>query len=131
MLLQLLVHVVPLNDENCRFTIPVVKGRCARDALPHSFNIDVFENAKNSYTTIKHINNESENFIDNCDVALDTTGWWNQPKTRPVIGMESMVTRARLRYTRDYLPPGICSLIKPAAMAKLISFPVKTIAVML
>ena len=32
------------------------------------------------------------------------------------------MTRAGLRYTRDYLTPGICSLIKPAAMEKLISF---------
>ena len=32
--------------------------------------------------------------------------------------MESVVTRARLRDTRDYLTPSICSLIKPAAMEK-------------
>ena len=43
----------------------------------------------------------------------------------PVIGVESMVTRAGLRYTRDYLAPGICSLIKPAAMEKLMSFRAK------
>ena len=36
-----------------------------------------------------------------------------------------------LSYTRDYFQLGICSLIKPAAMTKLISFPAKTIAVML
>ena len=48
--------------------------------------------------------------IDNCDVAFYSNDWWNRPKTMPVIGMESMVTRARLRYTRDYLPPGISSL---------------------
>ena len=35
------------------------------------------------------------------------------------------MTRAGLRYTRDYLTPGICSLIKPAAMEKLISFRAK------
>ena len=34
-LLPLLCHVVPLNDGNCRLTMPVGKGRCARDALPH------------------------------------------------------------------------------------------------
>ena len=38
-LLPLLRHVVPLNDWNCRLIIPVVKGRCAREALPHAFNI--------------------------------------------------------------------------------------------
>ena len=42
-----------------------------------------------------------------------------------------MVTRAGLRYTRDYLTPGICSLIKPAAMEKMISFRAKIHTVML
>ena len=32
--------------------------------------------------------------------------------------MESMGTRAHLRFTRDYLMPGISSLIRPAAMEK-------------
>ena len=42
-----------------------------------------------------------------------------------------MVTRAGLRYTRDYLTSGICSLIKPAAMEKLMSFRAKIHTVML
>ena len=42
-----------------------------------------------------------------------------------LIRMESMVTRARLLYTHGYLMPGICSLIKPAAMEKLIPSPTK------
>ena len=33
-----------------------------------------------------------------------------------LIGVESMVPRAGLRYTRAYLTPGICSQIKPTAM---------------
>ena len=41
-LLPLLLHVVPLNDGNCRLTIPVIKGRCARDALPQAFHIAMF-----------------------------------------------------------------------------------------
>ena len=69
-------------------------------------------------TAIKHIYDEFANLIDNCDVAFDSNGWWNHQKTVPVIGMESIVTRARLRYTWDSLPPGICRLIKPAATAK-------------
>ena len=60
-LLPLLRHVVPLNDGNCRLTIPVVKGRCAREALPHAFNIGVFKYGKSNPTTIKHIYNESTN----------------------------------------------------------------------
>ena len=32
------------------------------------------------------------------------------------------MTRAGLRYTRGYLTPGICSLIKPTAMERLMSF---------
>ena len=42
-LLRLLRHVVPLNDGKCRLTIPVVKGRCAREALHRAFNIAVFK----------------------------------------------------------------------------------------
>ena len=49
----------------------------------------------------------------------------------PVIGVESVVTHAGLRYTRDYLTPGICSLIKPAAMEKAMSFRAKIHTVML
>ena len=49
---------------------------------------------------IKHNYNESANFFDNCDVAIDTNDWWNQPKMVPVIVMESMVSRAFLSYTR-------------------------------
>ena len=51
----LLRHVVPLNDGTCRLTIPVVKGRCARDALPHAFHIDVFKFVKTISTAIKDI----------------------------------------------------------------------------
>ena len=56
----LLRHVVPLNDGNCRLTIPVGKGRCARDALPHAFHIGVFKFVFTISTTIKHIDNGSE-----------------------------------------------------------------------
>ena len=38
-LLPLLRRMVPLNDGNCR----LVKGRCARDALPDAFDIGVFK----------------------------------------------------------------------------------------
>ena len=48
-----------------------------------------------------------------------------------VIDMESTVTRTRLRYTRYYLTPSICSLIKPAAMEKFMPFPAKIHTVML
>ena len=48
-----------------------------------------------------------------------------------VIHMESMPTRARLRYTRNYLTPGISSPIEPAAMEKMMSFPTQIHTVML
>ena len=54
-LLPLLRHVVPLNDGNCCLTIPVAKGRCARDALPHAFHIGVFKFVEIISTTINHI----------------------------------------------------------------------------
>ena len=86
--------------------------------------------AKQFFHNMIYIYSESVNLIDNCNVALESTNLWNHPKTVPVIGMESMVTRARLCYTWVYLPPGTYSLIKPDAMAKLISFPTKIITVM-
>ena len=59
-LLPLLRHVVHLNDGNCHLTIPVVKGRCAGEALPHAFNIGGFKYGKSNPTKIRHIYNESE-----------------------------------------------------------------------
>ena len=78
-ILPLLRHVVPLNDGNCRLTIPVVKGRCAREALPQAFNIGVFKYDKSNPTAIKHIHNESENLNESCDVAFDSNNWWKLP----------------------------------------------------
>ena len=57
--------------------------------------------------------------IEGYNVACDTNDCWNFQHTVPVIIIESMVTRARPSYTRDFLTPGICSLIKPAAMVRL------------
>ena len=69
LLLPLLRHVVPLNDENWRLKMPVGKGRCARDALPHTFDIGVFKTIKNNSTMIKHIYNQSENIIEGHKVS--------------------------------------------------------------
>ena len=54
-LLPLLHDVVPLNNGNCRLTTPVVKGRCARDAEPYTFNFGVFKSGKKNSITLKHI----------------------------------------------------------------------------
>ena len=77
MLLPLLRHVVHLNDVNCRLTIPVVKGRCAHDALHHTLHIGVFKFVETISTTIKHIYKESANIIEGCNVAFDTNDCWN------------------------------------------------------
>ena len=71
-LLPLLRHVVCLNDGNCRLTISVVKGRCAREALPNAFNISVFKYGKSNATTIKHIYKQSENLNESCHIAFDS-----------------------------------------------------------
>ena len=76
-LLPLLRHVVPLNDGNCRLIILVVKGRRARDALPHAFHIGVFKVLKTISTTVKYIYKESANIIEGCNVAFDTIYCWN------------------------------------------------------
>ena len=68
---------VPLNDGNCRLTMPVGKGRCARDALSHAFHIDVFKFVFTISSAIKHIYKESANIIEGCNVACDTNDSWN------------------------------------------------------
>ena len=78
-LLPLLRHVVPLNDVNCRLTIPVIKGRCAHEALPHAFNIGVFKYCKSNFAPIKRIKNEFENLNESCDIAFDSNNWGNLP----------------------------------------------------
>ena len=57
--------------------MPVVKGRCAHDALPHTLNIGMFKWGKNNSATKKNIYNESDNLIDSCEVAFDCNDWWN------------------------------------------------------
>ena len=61
----------------CRLTTPVVKGRCARDALPHTFNMGVCLNPLNNSVTIEHIYDESANIIVGCNVAFDDYDSWN------------------------------------------------------
>ena len=99
-LLPLFRHVMPVIDGNCRLTIPDVKGRCARERVPDAFDIGVFKYYKNNPTIIKHIYNESGNLNDSCDVVFDSNNLWCT-----LIGIDSMVTRAGLRYTRDCLTP--------------------------
>ena len=76
-LLPLLRNVVPLNVKTCRLTMPVVKGRCPRDALPHIFDIGVFKCGK-AILPLKHIYNESDNVINSCDFAFDSNTRWNR-----------------------------------------------------
>ena len=51
-LLPLLHQVVPLNDGNCRLSIPVAKRCWACEVLPHACNIGVFQYDENNPTTI-------------------------------------------------------------------------------
>ena len=95
------------------------KGHYAHDALPHTFSISLFKSIINNSATIIHIYNKSANIIESCNITFDTNDCWNFPKTVPVFGIESMVTRVCLCYMQDYLTPGICSLIKPTALEKL------------
>ena len=73
MLFPLLRHVVPLNDGNCRLTIPVVKGCCARDALLHAFHIGMFKFVETISTAIKIYLKESANIIEGCIQMLFLT----------------------------------------------------------
>ena len=48
-LLPLVPHERPLKDEDFRLKMPVIKGRCARDTLSHTFNIGVLKCGNNFY----------------------------------------------------------------------------------
>ena len=106
---------------------PKLKGRCARDALPHTYDIGVFKTVKKNSTIIKYIYNLSENIVDGCNVALT-----------PMI--------ARISYERclwlawrvwwhalSFVTHKITwrSLIKSAAIEKLMPFPAKIHTAML
>ena len=109
---------------DCCLTMPVIKGRCARDALPHTFNIGVFKSIKKNSTTTKLIYDKSANIVEGYNIAFDTHDCGNF-HTMPLTGIESMVTFARLRYTEVYLMPGVCSLIRTAAIENSMPFPTK------
>ena len=66
-----------LNDGNCRLTIPVDKGRFARDALPHAFHIGVFKFVKTISTAIKKYLKEFANITEGCNVVFETNDCWN------------------------------------------------------
>ena len=68
--------------------------------VANTFNIGVFISVENDSAKIKYIYNESGNIIEGSNVTFDASDCWNFPLTVPVIGIESMVTRAGLRYTR-------------------------------
>ena len=68
-LLLLLRRAVPLN---WRDTPHACYG-----VLPHILIFGVFNCAKNNSTTIKQINNESDNLIHSCDFVIDSNNWWN------------------------------------------------------
>ena len=55
--------------------------------------------------------------------CFDTNDCWNFHEPCQWL---ALVTRASLRYTQDYLTPGICSIIKPAAMGHWYHFPLKS-----
>ena len=73
----------------------------------------------------KDVYDESANFIDNYAVHFEINGPSHLTEMLPVNVMEVMVSRFRLPNTRDYLAPGICSLIKHSTMEKLMPVPTK------
>ena len=58
------------NDANRYLTMPIIKGRCGHDPLPHIFQIGGYECSKNNSTTIEHNYNEFANLICELDQQL-------------------------------------------------------------
>ena len=65
-LLPLLRHVAPLSDGKLLSHNAVVKGRCARDAIPWTFHIEVFKCGQDNSDTITRIGDDSVELLDSC-----------------------------------------------------------------
>ena len=76
-LLPLLFIWCPLNNGNCRLTMPIAEGRCAREALPISLISACLNPVKR---ILQHILSLYANLIDSCDFAFDANDWWNSHK---------------------------------------------------
>ena len=100
MLLPLLRHMVLFNHRNCHLSKPVIKGTFAHDPLLQTFDIGMFKWGKSNSTTIKHIYNESADFIESYMLLILTSvGDWILLKwCFGVIGMVGMVSHAHLHY---------------------------------
>ena len=105
--------------ETPRLSVGFPGANCDRDLQLHTFNICVFDCGKCNSTIIKHVYNESADFIGSYAVDFDINGRSNTTDTMQAFGIEGTVSSARLRNTQDYLTPAICRLNKPAAMEHL------------
>ena len=65
-LLPLLRHVAPLSDGKLLSHNAVVKGRCARDAIPWTFHIEVFKCGQDNSDTITRIGDDTVELLDSC-----------------------------------------------------------------
>ena len=65
-LLPLLRHVAPLSDGKLLSHNAVVKGRCAHDAIPWTFHIEVFKCRQDNSDTITRIGDDSVELLDSC-----------------------------------------------------------------
>ena len=72
----LLCQRMHINEGNSRLTMPVLKGRGERAPLPEITMVFVFRCSKRNSTIMKHVNNESANFIDRYAVYIDISGLW-------------------------------------------------------
>ena len=54
------------NDGRLLSHNAVVKGRCARDAIPWTFHIEVFKCGQDHFYTITRIGDDSVELLDSC-----------------------------------------------------------------
>ena len=67
----------PLSDGKLLSYNAVVKGRCARDAIPWTFHIEVLKCGQDNSDTITRIGDDSVELLDSCYVVFDTDDRWN------------------------------------------------------
>ena len=81
--------------------MPAVKKRGAPDPLPAITKLWLPKYSEINSTTVKHVHNESVNFIEGHVFTIDINGPSNLIEMARVIGFVGMVTSTYIRYARD------------------------------
>ena len=105
------IVMMPLDDGNCRLTMPVVKWLCCRDPLLYTFNIGLLKCGRSNSTNSNLLPMNLWTSLKGMLLILTSTDERISLKWCKCFFMDGTVSRTRLCYTRtrNYLTSGICT----------------------